>query len=89
VVICKRNQPVAELRRVEATRTAPRPIGGLKGTFVVPASFFEPLPDEVIDGFYPAGDVAGDVVKVAESRASSGARSARAKRVTVAPRRPN
>ncbi len=28
-----------------------RPIGLLKGKFQVPASFFEPLSDEVIDGF--------------------------------------
>ena len=28
-----------------------RPIGLLKGKFQVPASFFEPLSDEIIDGF--------------------------------------
>ena len=87
VVICKRNHPVAELRRVEATRTAPRPIGGLKGTFVVPASFFEPLPDEVIESFYPGGDAVGGDAKVAEQRASYVAPSTGAKRRTSTPRR--
>ena len=31
-------------------RTAPRPIGGAKGTFTVPPSFFEPLPEDMMDG---------------------------------------
>jgi antitoxin (DNA-binding transcriptional repressor) of toxin-antitoxin stability system len=87
IVICKRNHPVAELRRVEAARTAPRPIGGLKGTFVVPASFFEPLPDAVIDSFYPGGDPVARTVKVAEGRAAYAARSPRAKPNVAAPRR--
>jgi antitoxin (DNA-binding transcriptional repressor) of toxin-antitoxin stability system len=50
VLICKRNRPVAELRAVDQKRTAPRPIGGEKGVVVRP-SFFEPLPDELLDAF--------------------------------------
>ena len=50
VVICKRNQPVAELRAIEQKRTKPRPIGGAKG-IVIPASFFDPMPDEWLDEF--------------------------------------
>ena len=48
VVICRHNKPVAELRAVDEPRTQARPIGPLPGrpTFEVPASFFEPLPDE-------------------------------------------
>ena len=87
VVICKRNHPVAELRRVEAVRTAPRPIGGLKGTFVVPDSFFEPLPDDVIESYYPGGGTVGDDVKVAEPHASHDARATGAKRRASRPRR--
>jgi antitoxin (DNA-binding transcriptional repressor) of toxin-antitoxin stability system len=52
VLICKRNRPVAELRAVAAARTEPRPIGLAKGHLDVPAAFFEPLPDEVVDAFY-------------------------------------
>ena len=48
VMICKRNQPVAELRAVEQKRTEPRPIGGAKGIVVLP-SFFDPMPDDFID----------------------------------------
>ena len=73
VLICKRNQPVAELRAVEQTRTAPRTIGGVAG-IVVPASFFEPMPDEFLDDF-ESGEVypmpsAAKPPRVAESRAT-------------------
>ena len=44
VLICKRNQPVAELRAVVAARTEPRPVGLARGRLVVPDAFFEPLP---------------------------------------------
>ena len=52
VVICKRNRPVAELRAVEQKRTEPRPLGLAKGTFSIPPSFFEPMPDDWLDEFY-------------------------------------
>ena len=46
VLICKRNQPVAELRAIAAQRTEPRPIGGGPHAFKVPKSFFAPMPDD-------------------------------------------
>ena len=51
VMICKRNHPVAELRAVEQKRTEPRQIGGGPYQFDIPDSFFEPMPDEVLDAF--------------------------------------
>lgn len=48
VVLCRRNQPVAELRPLPAHRQTPRPIGLAKGQFTVPASFFEELPEETL-----------------------------------------
>jgi prevent-host-death family protein len=68
IVICKHNRPVAELRPVAATRTAPRPFGLAAGTFEVPDSFFEALPDEDVDLFYGV-EVAegGSAIRVAES----------------------
>ena len=52
VVICRRNVPVAELRRVSTSSSGKRrPIGKGKGTFQVPGSFFEPLPDDVVTSF--------------------------------------
>jgi len=51
LVICRRNVPVAELRPLPRTRHRKRPIGLARGTFEVPASFFEPLPEDVVAGF--------------------------------------
>jgi antitoxin (DNA-binding transcriptional repressor) of toxin-antitoxin stability system len=51
VVICKRNQPVAELRAIPKKRTAPRTIGGATGIEMPPA-FFDPMPDDWLDEFY-------------------------------------
>ncbi len=51
VLICKRNQPVAELRAVPAARVTARPIGKAAGCLPVPDAFFEPLPDDVLAAF--------------------------------------
>ncbi len=51
VLICKRNTPVAELRALKQRAKHPRRFGLLKGKFRVPARFFEPLPDKVLDDF--------------------------------------
>jgi len=51
IVICNRNVPIAELRPLPARRTARRPLGLATGTFEVPASFFEPLPEDELAGF--------------------------------------
>ena len=84
IVICRHNKPVAELRAVDEVRTEPRPIGPLSGrpTFIVPASFFEPLPSEELDlwegvastdplapGWTP--QVSGGASRVAETKTES------------------
>lgn len=51
ILITKRNVPVAEIRLVEPQRTKKRPVGLAKGEFTVPPSFFEPLPEDVVEGF--------------------------------------
>ena len=51
VLICKRNQPVAELRATASQRTEPRPIGGGPHTFKVPNAFFDSLPDDWLADF--------------------------------------
>lgn len=50
VVICRRNVPAAELRPLRQPRRTRRPIG-LVPSFTVPDSFFEPLPEDVVDAF--------------------------------------
>jgi len=51
VLICKRNRPIAELKRIEEKPRAPRPIGGGPHRFSLPDSFFEPMPDEFLGAF--------------------------------------
>ena len=51
ILLCKRNTPIAEIRRLPKTVESPRPIGLAREVFQVPASFFEPLPEEIISSF--------------------------------------
>jgi antitoxin (DNA-binding transcriptional repressor) of toxin-antitoxin stability system len=51
IVLCRRNQPVAEITPLPEAPARPRPIGLAKGRVVVPRSFFEPLPEEVLQTF--------------------------------------
>jgi antitoxin (DNA-binding transcriptional repressor) of toxin-antitoxin stability system len=50
VLICRRNVPAAELRPVRKARRTRRPVGLVPG-FRVAASFFEPLPEDVLAAF--------------------------------------
>ena len=82
ILICKRNQPVAELVPVATARRAPRPVGLGKGLVDLPAAFFEPLADEDLAGFegetvYPA--TGGGYDKVAETPGPATRASRRAK----------
>lgn len=51
VVVCRRNQPVAELRPLRQRRARKRPIGLAAGEFKIPKSFFEPLPADLEAAF--------------------------------------
>jgi len=79
VWICKRNQPVAELRAIVAKRTKPRPLGGGPQSFTVPETFFEPMSDEWLADFeanpvYPSASKRTSPSKVAERSSSYGGR---------------
>ena len=52
IILCKRNIPIAEIRPIDPPLAASRPIGLAKGDFEVDDSFFEPLPDEILDAFH-------------------------------------
>lgn len=54
VVLCRRNVPVAEIRRLPRPLTEPRPVG-TDPDLVVPDSFFEPLPEELLQAFEGVG----------------------------------
>ncbi|HEX4133375.1 MAG TPA: hypothetical protein VHY84_02040 [Bryobacteraceae bacterium] len=51
LLLCNRNEPVAEIRLLRGKGTRKPRIGVAKGEFVVPDSFFEPLPDEMLNAF--------------------------------------
>lgn len=54
VVLCRRNVPVAELRRVAPARSEARPVGLGKqqyGALAIPESFSEELPGWMLDAF--------------------------------------
>lgn len=50
VVICRRNEPIAE-RALPKARTAPRPILTPDPRFRLTPAFFEPLPEAIVDAF--------------------------------------
>ena len=54
VILCRRNVPVAEIRPLPRPLTEPRPIG-TDPDLVIPDSFFEPLPEDVLDAFEGRG----------------------------------
>ena len=68
VVICKHNQPVAELRAIEAVSTTPRDLTPMyAGSTFTTEAFFKPLTPDELATWEEAG---GDVPKVAEDRAT-------------------
>jgi len=66
VTICRRNRPVAQLVSLAAARTAERTVGGARGTVSVPPAFFDPLPESIIETFYPRLDDASPGLAAAD-----------------------
>ena len=64
VVVCRRNEPIAEILPIAQQSSEPRPFGLSRGRFSVPASFFDPLPEAVLGAFDggESGDDAEDPV---------------------------
>jgi antitoxin (DNA-binding transcriptional repressor) of toxin-antitoxin stability system len=62
VLICKRNQPVAELRAIPGARTSLRPVGKAAGRLQVPPAFFDALPTDLVSAFSGEGDSGGHEV---------------------------
>jgi prevent-host-death family protein len=51
IVLCERNVPIGEIRPIKPESRADRPIGLDKDRLTVPPSFFQPLPDWLLDAF--------------------------------------
>ncbi len=50
IILCRRNVPIAEIRPLPKPREGRRPVGIDRG-MLIPDSFFEPLPDDLLDAF--------------------------------------
>ena len=50
VTLCRRNVPIAEIRPLPRPQREERPVG-IDCGMTVPASFFDPLPDELLNAF--------------------------------------
>ena len=51
IILCSRNREIAEIRPIVEPSDEPRSIDLGKGLAKIPDSFFEPLPDEILDRF--------------------------------------
>ena len=49
-IICRRTLPIAEINPIRERTTVQRPIGIDRG-MAIPDSFFDPLPDDLIEAF--------------------------------------
>jgi antitoxin (DNA-binding transcriptional repressor) of toxin-antitoxin stability system len=51
ILLCRRNEPIAEIRPIPPTRKKPRPIGLDEGKIKLGPEFFEQLPDDLLAVF--------------------------------------
>lgn len=51
ILLCRRNEPIAEIRPLKVLPNSKRPIGIDKGVFELGPEFFEPLPEEILRAF--------------------------------------
>jgi antitoxin (DNA-binding transcriptional repressor) of toxin-antitoxin stability system len=56
IIIFQSGQPIAHISPAKSDRQ-PRIPGQYAGRFIVPASFNDPLPDDIIDGFLDPADL--------------------------------
>ena len=77
IVICKHNQPVAELRPVEQARTGLRDLTPIYPGTLTPPAFFEPLSEDEIAAWEGTDR---DVPRVAEPRTDDTGRPSRARK---------
>jgi antitoxin (DNA-binding transcriptional repressor) of toxin-antitoxin stability system len=51
IILCRRNVPIAEIRPLKKAPQRKRPIGLAKGRAEILSSFWEPLPDWMLEAF--------------------------------------
>lgn len=55
IVLCRRNQPIAEIVPLPTPPTRKRPIGLAKGLLTIHPDFWKPLPEELLRAFEGRG----------------------------------
>ena len=55
IILCRRNVPIAEIRPLQKPPSRLRPVGIDRG-MSIPARFFEPLPQDLLDAFQGSPD---------------------------------
>jgi prevent-host-death family protein len=51
IVLCRRNQPIAEIRPLPKRRKKMPPFGLARGEVQILPGFYDPLPDDILDAF--------------------------------------
>ncbi len=51
IILCEEKRPIAEIVPLPKVSSEPRPLGLGAGLARVPDSFFDPLPDDLLDSF--------------------------------------
>ncbi|MDQ7824321.1 MAG: type II toxin-antitoxin system Phd/YefM family antitoxin [Candidatus Eremiobacteraeota bacterium] len=51
LILCRRNKPIAEIKLLQQPKEGKRPMGLARKIFHVPESFFEALPDDILQSF--------------------------------------
>ena len=51
IILCRGNEPVAEMLPLTHRSDEPRPVGLGRGLAEVPDSFFDPLPNDILHDF--------------------------------------
>jgi len=52
ILLCNRNEPIAEIRPLPSQSHRKRPIGLAKGQLTIPKEFFDSLPEDAIQAFH-------------------------------------
>lgn len=80
VIVCNRNQPVAELRAIEPKRTTPRDLSPMFPDWKIDPAFFDPLTDEELEEWYGRDPLPARVAEKPGSPYGATPRSKRKKR---------
>jgi antitoxin (DNA-binding transcriptional repressor) of toxin-antitoxin stability system len=56
IVLCRRNVPIAEILPLPQVRKKKRPLGLDRNRIKVPSTFFDPLPDDILETFEESPD---------------------------------